>query len=373
MIEITLNHKLGGIKLDVDVRIPSSGITAVFGRSGSGKTSLINAVSGLITPDNGRIVIGERIIFDRKKGINQPVEKRNVGYVFQDSRLFPHYSVRGNLLYGVKGELDKVKFNHIVELLNLGALLDRYPSDLSGGEKQRVAIARALLSSPDILLMDEPLASLDLPRKKEVMPFLEQLAKEINIPILYVTHSISEILRLADHMILVDEGKVIACDSLEKIWRSEVMRPWQSFSEQSSLFEAKVIEHHANYALSKVSLNNHIGLWVQKIDAELGSDIRLQIRANDVSINMQRPDATSIRNIIAASISKIENRATHAGHQSIAVQLYLGDDCYLWANITQWALDELELKPGQKVFAQIKGVSVAQRDMALKPLAHHYD
>lgn len=369
MIEIRLKHQLGDIKLNVDVTIPSSGITAIFGRSGSGKTSFINAISGLITPDSGKIVLNETVLFDSDKGLNRAIEKRNLGYVFQDSRLFPHYSVEGNLLYGVKGELDKSNFKHIIELLNLSHLLSRYPVDLSGGEKQRVAIARALLSTPDILLMDEPLASLDLPRKKEVMPFLEKLSTEVNIPILYVTHSLSEILRLADQMIVLDEGRVLACDRLEKLWGSSVLRPWQAFSEQSSLFEARVTRHHKQYALSEVSLNDHIGLWVQKIDGEIGSEIRLQIRANDVSINLQHSTTTSIRNILPAIIKKIKQHDSH-GKQNVSVQLELQTNCYLWANITPWALDELALQEGQKVYAQIKGVSVAQRDMTFKPMAH---
>lgn len=370
MIEIFLNHQLGDITLSVDVTIPSNGITAIFGRSGSGKTSFINAISGLITPQSGKIKLNNHTLFDSEQGISQAIDKRQLGYVFQDSRLFPHYSVKGNLLYGVKGTLDNGSFEHIVALLNLSHLLQRYPVDLSGGEKQRVAIARALLSNPDILLMDEPLASLDLPRKKEVMPFLETLSKEINIPILYVTHSLSEILRLADQMVVLDEGKVIACDSLENLWGSEIMRPWQSFSDQSSLFEASINKHHEQYALTKVSLNNHIGFWVQKIDAKVGSEIRLQIRANDVSIDLEHSRTTSIRNILPATIMSIERHDYH-GKQSVSVRLKLQDNCYLLANITQWALDELALVEGQKVYAQIKGVSVAQRDMAFKPMAHH--
>ena len=303
-----------------------------------------------------------------RNSINVPVEKRNIGYVFQDARLFPHYSVRGNLLYGVKGALDEENFRHVVDLLHLEHLLGRYPIDLSGGEKQRVAIARALLSNPDMLLMDEPLASLDLPRKKEVMPFLEKLSREIQIPILYVTHSLSEILRLADNIVVLEQGSVAASGNLESVWGTEVMRPWQSFSEQSSLFDARIECHHPDYALTKMLLHDSIGLWVQHVEGEIDASIRLQIRANDVSITLQRARDTSIRNILPAVIDKIEYRETRHGNRNIALKLKLAEGCYLWANITRWALDELELVEGKPVYAQVKGVSVAQKDMAMKPL-----
>ncbi len=368
MIEVRIKHKLGDICLDVEQSIPSSGITAIFGRSGSGKTSLINAIAGLYAPDNGKIAVKGKVLFDKSNHVDIAVEKRNIGYVFQDARLFPHYSVKGNLLYGVKTSLSSVKLERILALLDLSSLLHRSPMALSGGEKQRVAIARALLSEPDILLMDEPLASLDLPRKKEVMPFLEKLSQQINIPILYVTHSLSEILRLADHLILMDEGKVLTSGTLESVWGTEVMKPWQSFSEQSSLFEAKIAQHHDQYALSKVWLSDNIGLWVQRINEEPGTPIRLQIRANDVSVALKKPQFTSVRNILAAEIVAIESVATKHGCHNISLKLDLGEACYLRANITQWAFDELGLYEGQKLFAQIKGVSVAQKDMAMK---HH--
>jgi molybdate transport system ATP-binding protein len=368
MIQLRLNQQLGDITLSVDQSIPSKGITAIFGRSGSGKTSLINAIAGLLCPDSGRIVIKKQVLFDDEQRINVPIEARQIGYVFQDARLFPHYSVAGNLRYGMSGNLDTINFDHIVDLLNLSSLLDRHPIDLSGGEKQRVAIARALLSKPAILLMDEPLASLDLPRKQEVMPFLERLANDINIPILYVTHSISEMMRLADHILLLESGRVIASGPLEAVWSSEAMQPWQSSSGKSSLFEATLSEHHPQYALSKVSLSGCTDLWVQRVEAPLNSRIRLQIRANDVSISLNRATDTSIRNILPATIDSIEQKKSDTGQQSVAIRLALATECYLWATITQWAYDELELTQGMAVYAQVKGVSVTPKDMALKPL-----
>lgn len=368
MISIALHHQLGDMALDLDVAIPSKGITAIFGRSGSGKTSLVNAIAGLIKPQSGHIQVLDKLLFDSSKGIDVPIEKRDIGYVFQDARLFPHYSVKGNLLYGVKGEIDELQFTRILQLLHLEQLLGRYPADLSGGEKQRVAIARALLSSPKVLLMDEPLASLDLPRKKEVMPFLESLATEINIPILYVTHSLNEILRLADHLLLIEQGRVVANGTLEEVWRSSAMKPWQSFSERSSLFEAEILQHHERYALTQVKIEHGVSLWVQKTEGAPGAKARLQIRANDVSIVLDKPSRTSIRNIIPATIRDIESHVTSHGNQSVAVVLALDGGGLLEATITQWALEELGLSLGDKVFAQVKGVSVSQKDIALKAL-----
>ena len=357
-------QKLGETEFDVDLTLPSQGITAIFGRSGAGKTSLINAISGLKNPDSGQIKVSGKTLFDSARGIDLPVHKRQVGYVFQESRLFPHMKVSSNLKYGVKTP-DQKHFDQVVGLLSLEALLDRYPAKLSGGEKQRVAIGRALLSKPSILLMDEPLASLDLPRKREVMPFLENLSESVKIPIVYVTHSLNEILRLSNYLVILDQGKVLSAGQTEQVWASRAMRPWQSFSEQSSLFEAKIVEHNDDYALSKLALGDTTSLWVQQVDNPIDASVRLQIRANDVSLSLQQPQSTSIRNILPAIIRRVETQQHGHNKQSVAVELELESGCYLWATITLWALDELSLTIGQRVFAQIKGVSVAQRDIAV--------
>ena len=366
MSELILKYqqKLGETEFDVDLTLPSQGITAIFGRSGAGKTSLINAISGLKNPDSGQIKVSGKTLFDSARGIDLPVHKRQVGYVFQESRLFPHMKVSSNLKYGVKTP-DQKHFDQVVGLLSLEALLDRYPAKLSGGEKQRVAIGRALLSKPSILLMDEPLASLDLPRKREVMPFLENLSENVKIPIVYVTHSLNEILRLSNYLVILDQGKVLSAGQTEQVWASRAMRPWQSFSDQSSLFEAKIVEHNDDYALSKLALGDTTSLWVQQVDNPIDASVRLQIRANDVSLSLQQPQSTSIRNILPAIIRRVETQQHGHNKQSVAVELELESGCYLWATITLWALDELSLTIGQRVFAQIKGVSVAQRDIAV--------
>lgn len=363
-LRVRFNKVLGNTQLNVDLTLPGKGITAVFGRSGAGKTSLINVISGLIAPQGGEIAINQRMLFDDRNKINLPVEKRRIGYVFQEARLFPHYTVRGNLNYGVR-EKDARYFNSVVALLALEPLLDRYPSALSGGEKQRVAIGRALLAKPDLLLMDEPLASLDLPRKREVMPFLEQLAQQVEIPILYVTHSMNEILRLADHLVVMDQGSVVASGPIEEVWSSHSMRPWQSFSEQSTLFSGTIAQHHRDFGLTQIQLAPDVGLWVQQVDGQLQAPIRLQIRANDVSVTLDKPGKTSIRNVLPATIVEISSQQQGEGRKSVALKLGLSADCFLWATITEWALQDLALTVGAQVYAQVKGVSVSQRDIAL--------
>lgn len=363
-LDIRYQHTLGETHFDINISLPDKGIIAVFGRSGAGKTSLINVVAGLQSPSQGMIAINDTTLFDSKNQINVPVHKRNVGYVFQDARLFPHYKVNKNLNYGVKSA-DPEHFKRVVELLALEPLLARYPHQLSGGEKQRVAIGRALLSKPNILLMDEPLASLDLPRKREVLPYLEQLAHNIEIPIVYVSHSLNEVLRLAQHLVVIEQGRVAISGPIEEVWSSQAMKPWQSFSEQSSLFEGRLLEHNDQYALSKVELAPTISLWVQKIDGSIGSSVRLQVRANDVSLALEEPKNTSIRNIIKATISRIDMHSSGRERQSVSVQLKLAENSFLSATITAWARDELELCVGMRVYAQIKGVSVTQRDIVL--------
>ncbi|KJY83856.1 molybdate transporter ATP-binding protein [Vibrio galatheae] len=357
-------NTLGEVEFDIDLTLPGKGISAVFGRSGAGKTSLINVIAGLTQPESGLIRVGTHTLYDSQLSIDVPIHKRNVGYVFQDARLFPHFNVTNNLIYGVN-EQDKAHFNEIVRLLALDTLLKRYPHQLSGGEQQRVAIGRALLSKPDILLMDEPLASLDLPRKREVMPFLEQLAQTVEIPIIYVSHSLNEVLRLADHLVVLEEGKVAVSGPIEDVWSSQAMKPWQSFSEQSSLFEGRVIEHNTQYALSKIELAPNVALWVQKIEGEVGSPVRLQVRANDVSLMLDKPKQTSIRNVLLGEVSKLETHSNNQDRISVSVEVELSTDCHLIATITAWARDELNLKRGMSVYAQIKGVSVTQRDVVL--------
>ena len=269
MLELNFTQTLGNHTLTLNETLPASGITAIFGISGAGKTSLINAISGLTRPQSGRIVLNNRVLNDVESKVYLSPDKRRMGYVFQDARLFPHYSVRGNLRYGMAKSM-ATQFDKLVALLGIEPLLDRLPSSLSGGEKQRVAIGRAILTAPELLLLDEPLASLDIPRKRELLPYLQRLAREINIPMLYVSHSLDEILHLADKVLVLEEGSVKAFGSLEEVWGSSVMHPWLPKEQQSSILKVSVLEHHPHYAMTALALGDQ-HLWVNKIDKPLQS------------------------------------------------------------------------------------------------------
>mgnify|MGYP000875442533 FL=1 len=350
MLHINVKKQLGTLFLEAHLDIPSQGVTALFGLSGSGKSSLINLVSGLINPDEGVIALNERELFNSAENSCVPINQRNIGYVFQDARLFPHYTVNGNLRYGMKNT-SKDEFNYIVELLGIGHLLKRYPITLSGGEKQRVAIGRALLTDPEILLMDEPLSALDLPRKRELMNYLERLSKEINIPILYVTHSLDELLRLAERVVLLSGGKVEAYDVLENIWESPLFLPWKQENEQSAVLSLPVFMHNPSYKMTALSIGDQ-HIWINQVEAQINDNVRICIHSSDVSISLNKVEQSSIRNTLYGRIVKIlelENR--------VDLKLDIGGK-HLWASISKWSFHELSLQQGQLVYAQIKAISV---------------
>lgn len=355
MLKINVRKQLGNLSLVADLQIPAQGVTALFGLSGSGKTSLINLVGGLSHPDQGIISLNDRVLVDKSKNICIPAHQRKIGYVFQDARLFPHYSVKGNLCYGNK-KIAQDKFEQIVSLLGIEHLLKRYPITLSGGEKQRVAIGRALLTDPEILLMDEPLSALDLPRKHELMSYLENLSQQIQIPILYVTHSLDELLRLAKNVVLLDEGRVLAYDSLEAIWENPLFLPWKLEDEQSAVLLLPVLEHKSVYKITALSLNaeqeDQQCLWIRQQDKPIGNDVRVCIKSSDVAISLVRPTRTSVRNILSGKVLNIVE-----GENRVDVQLMICQKT-IWATISKWALEDLGLRVGQAVFAQIKAISV---------------
>jgi len=350
MLHIDVKKQLGTLPLEAHLDIPSQGVTALFGLSGSGKSSLINLVSGLINPDEGVISLNDRELFNSAENVCVPINQRNIGYVFQDARLFPHYTVNGNLRYGMKNT-SKDEFNYIVELLGIGHLLKRYPITLSGGEKQRVAIGRALLTDPEILLMDEPLSALDLPRKRELMNYLERLSKEINIPILYVTHSLDELLRLAERVVLLTNGKVEAYDVLESIWESPLFIPWKQENEQSAVLSLPVFMHNPSYKMTALSIGDQ-NIWINQVEAQINEKVRICIHSSDVSISLNKVEQSSIRNTLYGRIVKIlelENR--------VDLKLDIGGK-HLWASISKWSFHDLALQLGQLVYAQIKAISV---------------
>ena len=350
MLSLNFMQQQGDHQLEIDLQIAAKGITAIFGVSGAGKTSLINAISGLTQPQRGRIQLNDRLLFDAEQKIALPPEKRRIGYVFQDARLFPHYRVRGNLQYGMAPTM-KAQFDSLVSLLGLEALLPRFPLSLSGGEKQRVAIGRALLTAPDMLLLDEPLASLDLPRKRELMPYLQKLAKQVDIPMLYVSHSLDEILHLADNVLVLDAGKVKAFGPLERVWSSSAMRPWLPVSELTSVLRVQVLEQHPDYPMTALSLGDQ-HIWVSRVNQPVKTPLRIRIASADVSLALQPPQHSSIRNILPAQVVEL----LEVGDQ-VEVKLRIGIS-ELWARITPWARDELGIRPDQWLYAQIKSVSV---------------
>lgn len=351
MLKINVAKTLGALSLNLNIDIPAHGVTAIFGRSGAGKSSLINLVAGLVTPQSGKITLNETVLFDSERKINLPPEKRHIGYVFQEHRLFPHYTVEKNLKYGCK-RFDSSYFLQIVNLLGIQHLLERFPLSLSGGEKQRVAIGRALLSNPDILLMDEPLSALDLPRKQELLNYLDQLSTQLEIPILYVTHSLDEIIRLADQVILIEQGQIMAFDQVKNIWQHPAFQKWLPEQYPLSLLELPIKSHRTDYQIVELALGEQ-SLWVGEFPRyQLNDNVRITINSKDVSITRNKPQNTSIRNVLQGEIIQINLQS-----QQVNVQVKVEGQA-IWASISLWAFDELKLEVGQQVYLQIKSVSL---------------
>ncbi|OAN48038.1 molybdenum ABC transporter ATP-binding protein [Paramagnetospirillum marisnigri] len=360
MLELSVRRRQGDFQMDVKLAA-GPGVTALYGRSGSGKTSVINMVAGLARPDSGRISVDGRVLFDSESGIDLAPEQRRLGYVFQDHRLFPHLSVRGNLEFGrnrVPVAERTVDFHQVVEVLGVGHLLDRRPSLLSGGEKQRVAIGRALLASPRILLMDEPLASLDSARKAELLPFISALAGEFAIPILYVSHAMDEVLRLADTLVLMDQGRVAAAGPLEQLMSDPGLRPLTGRYEAGAVVSAVVAGHDTAYGVSRLTFPGGT-LLVSQTDQPVGAKVRVRIHARDVAISIEPPERISVRNVLPAMVTSV----TPAGSFLVDVVLSVGGTP-LWVQITALAQAQLSLKSGMRVHALIKALTMARGDVA---------
>ena len=355
MLEVAVEKRLGNFTVNAEFAAESSGIIAFFGRSGAGKTSLVNMLAGLLRPDSGRISVNGAVLFDSEAGIDLAPERRRLGYVFQEGRLFPHLSVRGNLTYGlhrVPRAERRLDLDPIVELLGLEALLRRRPRDLSGGEKQRVALGRALLANPRLLLMDEPLASLDQPRKDEVLPFIERLRDEFAIPIVYVSHSMPEIVRLADSLVLVSDGRIEAVGPVDELTSRLDLRPLTGRYEAGAVVLAQVESQDAAFGLTELSFAGG-RLRVPRIDLPRGTPIRLRIRARDVALARERPQGISILNVFACVVRDV---GVEDGPQ-VDLRLDAGG-APLWARVTKRSLDDLDLRPGAEVYALVKAVAI---------------
>ena len=352
-LTVDIEHKLGAFQLKTAFEA-GEGVTALFGRSGAGKTSVVNAIAGILRPDRGRIVINGESVFDSERGIDVPTPRRRIGYVFQEGRLFPHLNVRQNLRYAAlfSRGTSPSEFSHVVELLGLKGLLDRRPGNLSGGEKQRVAIGRALLSSPRLLLLDEPLASLDTHRKGEVLQYIELMRDEIKIPIVYVSHAVEEVVRLADTVVLVSACEVAAAGAAEEVMGRSGLGA--SAFEGGAVIDAKVIEQDMQQDLATLAFDGGT-LTITNVDALIGEPVRVHIRARDVSIALKRPEAISIQNILAGTVREVGSERGGAVDVAIAVGGVL-----LRARVTQRAVDQLGLAPGLAVHALVKAVSLAR-------------
>jgi molybdate transport system ATP-binding protein len=352
MLDLQVIKKQGDFLIDISFIAPDIGVTALFGRSGAGKTSVVNMVAGLVRPDNGHIIVNGRTLFDAAKGIHVPPEKRRMGYIFQDGRMFPHLSVKSNLSYGMRltpPSERHVALNDVVDLLGIGHLLHRRPAKLSGGEKQRVAIGRALLTSPTLLLMDEPLASLDRRRKAEVLPFLSRLCSELSTPILYVSHSLEEVLSLADTMMLMDDGRVAASGPIEDLMsRSDLQRFFGA--EDLGTVIATTVDGHLE-GLTRLRFQGGV-IWIPKVPAPTGSRVRVRIAARSVAIALHEPRETSVQNIFRGTVIAIAN----GPGDLLDVQMDIG--CPLTARITSRAMHTLALSPGKQVCALLKSVAV---------------
>ncbi|PZN93553.1 MAG: molybdenum ABC transporter ATP-binding protein [Hyphomicrobiales bacterium] len=356
VIEIMVRHRLGTFELDAS--FASAGrLTALFGRSGSGKTSLVNIIGGLIAPAQGRVVVDGKVLVDTQARVFVPKHKRRIGYVFQEARLFPHLSVRQNLLFGRWFSRSDARassdFPSVLDLLGIGHLLERRPGGLSGGEKQRVAIGRALLANPRLLLMDEPLASLDEARKAEILPYIERLRDEIGVPIVFVSHSVAEVTRLATTLVTLDQGHVTAGGPTAEVMSRLDVAGLSGVAEAGSIIEARIAGHDEDYNLTR--LETRAGtLQVSRSAMPTGAPVRVRILASDVLISLGPPVGVSALNILPGTIVGIGARGPTG-----AVELLI--DCggeNLLARLTAKSVDALALAPGSAVYAVIKSVSI---------------
>lgn len=357
-VHIAIQKQLGDFKLDIDVTL-GDGVSALFGRSGAGKSSIISAVAGLMKPDAGQITVGSHMLYDSARGVHRPAHKREIGLVFQDSRLFPHKSVLANLRYGVPrgGGVSGQDIASMAQLLGIEALLNRKPAYLSGGEAQRVAIGRALLSKPKLLMMDEPLAGLDQARKADILAVLERLRDASDIPILYVSHAREEVLRLASDVVVLERGTVIDQGAPAQILAG-------SAGGLARTLGARLVSKSSVDGLSELSLAGG-RLFVAQVAAPLGSQLRVEIAARDVMLALEAPSGLSALNVLPVGIVGLAPSPTNPA--AVDVMLDCGGDA-LVAQVTRRSVSQLDLQPGLQVYAVIKSVALAQPSGAMETL-----
>ena len=352
-LHVAVSHRQGAFAIDAQFEC-GPGVTALFGRSGAGKTTLVNVIAGLTTPQSGRITLDDEVLFDTTLGINVRAGWRRFGYVFQESRLFPHLDVRRNLTYSHwfdRSLRDAKAFNHAVELLGIGHLLTRRPAQLSGGERQRVALGRALLAKPRLLLLDEPLASLDAHRKAEILRYLTQLRDETRLPMVFVSHSVEEVLHLAGHVVLLDHGRVANSGPVALVMGRPDTDASGGLFQGGAVIDARVKSLHAEDGAATLVFDGG-ELTVGRTHARVGDDVRVRIRAREVSIALTPPKDISIQNILCGQITALD---VQQGEVTVAIQV---GAVTLRSRITQRAARRLALQPGMTVYALVKAIAL---------------
>ena len=350
------NGSLGSFSLDLAFKAPMRGVTAIFGPSGCGKTTVLRCVAGLRRMA-GRLRIGEEVWQDDETGTFRKPYQRSVGYVFQEASLFPHLTVRQNLEYGARRAgsarpLSVVRFADVVELLGIGALLDRGPVSLSGGERQRVAVGRALLSQPRLLLMDEPLSGLDYGAKEEILPYFEVLHETLSVPILYVSHDLREVARLADTMVVLSNGRKVCQGPIQEILERLDLSPWDGDFETCVVLHARVADQDRPFRITRLDHHGQ-SISIPAADLEIGEEVRLRIRSRDVALATAKPQGTSVRNILSGTVIDIVEDPDTA-FAEVLVDIGGGR---LRARITRDASAELGLATGKPVYALVKTIS----------------
>jgi len=352
-LAILLRHQYPSMQMDVAFEVLAPGVTVLFGPSGAGKSTTIAVVAGLLRPHECRIVLDEQVLADTAADVWLPPERRRIGVVFQDARLFPHMSVATNLRFGMRRAAPgSVRFDEVVELLGIDALLTRRPHTLSGGERQRVAIGRALLAQPNLLLMDEPLVGLDAPRKAEILPYLTRLKTALQLPILYVTHSLDEVVQLGDSMVLIEAGHVVGSGTVPEIAaRADLLLAQRD--DAGALLLCRVTEHHASRQLTLLEAGG-APFWVPLLDIPIAGECRIRIPAREVILASKVPDAISVHNVVAGTVRRI---AGEPERRSVLVEIALPKGALL-SRVTPDAIARLALSLGSPVLALIKSTSI---------------